>query len=239
MQQKLHRQKACIFHFSHYILLFSLFLLASCDRGVTIHPSKLTPEMRKECAAAIAGLYNARVHIISTIAGAEREVRIEHGKRVEYFESQDTTLQLKATILDYDNGMKLILHGFPLSTVATALPDSLGDLRTAIAEESDKELTVGYQFSYSDQLYLEFTPHDLPFTCQTKDGRQHHLRLCFASQMNWAIGALEDRILNINLILEGQSLQLSATALYENDRLIFAFDEWESGDFYDLLVQLY
>ncbi|MBR0243074.1 MAG: hypothetical protein IJQ38_00670, partial [Bacteroidaceae bacterium] len=89
--------------------------------------------MRKECAAALAGLYDTKVRVISTIAGTERVVKIENGKRVEYFESQDSTLQLKTTILDYDNGMKLILHNFPLSTIAKTLPDSLGDLRTAIA----------------------------------------------------------------------------------------------------------
>jgi len=140
MQQKLIRRS--IFHTPLFILSLLVFLLTSCNHGVTIHPSKLTPEMRKECAAALAGLYDTKVRVISTIAGTEREVKIENGKRVEYFESQDSTLQLKTTILDYDNGMKLILHNFPLSTIAKALPDSLGDLRTAIAYESDKELTV-------------------------------------------------------------------------------------------------
>ena len=235
MHQKLHRFQ-CLY-FSLFIILFSLFLLASCDRGVTIHPSKLTPEMQKECAAALAGLYDVRVHIISTIARTEREVRFEDGKRVENFESQDTTLELSATILDYDNGMKLILHDFPLSTVATALPDSLGDLRTAIADESDKELTIGYQFSYSDQLYLVFTPHDLPFTCHTPDGRQHRLRLSFRSDFYWSIGTLEDRVMNINLILDKKLLQFSATALYEDERSIFAFDEWTSDDFYTVSVK--
>ena len=235
MQQKLLRRS--IFHTPLFILSLFVLLLTSCNHGVTIHPSKLTPEMRKECAAALAGLYDTKVRVISSIAGTEREVKIENGKRVEYFESQDSTLQLKTTILDYDNGMKLILHNFPLSTIAKALPDSLGDLRTAIAEESDKELTVNYNFGYSDKLYLSFEPQDLSFTCQTKDGRQHHLRLCFDSKLLWAIGALEDRILNINLILDSQKMQLSATALYEDEHPLFAFDEWKSDDFYYLIVR--
>lgn len=235
MQQKLLRRS--IFHTPLFILSLFVLLLTSCNHGVTIHPSKLTPEMQKECAAELSGLYDTKVRVISSIAGTERVVKIENGKRVEYFESQDSTLQLKTTILDYDNGMKLILHNFPLSTMARALPDSLGDLRTAIADESDKELTINYNFGYSDKLYLFFEPQDLSFTCQTKDGRQHHLRLCFDSKLYWAIGALEDRILNINLILDSQEMQLSATTLYEDEHPLFTFDEWRSGDFYDLVVR--
>lgn len=224
-------------HFS-FLALALFILLASCHNGVTIHPSKLTAEMQKECAAELAGLYDTKVHVVSTIAGTERVVKIENGKRTEYFESQDSTLQLKTTVLDYDNGMKMILHGFPLSTLATTLPDSLGELRTAIAALPDQELTIGYQFKYNDadQLYLTFSPQDLPFTCQTTDGKQHHLRLCFTNSAQWQIGALEDRVMNLSLILENRMLPLDATALYEDERPLFIFDEWKNDDFYHVII---
>ena len=233
------QQKHLSFLYCSFFALSLFTLLSSCHHGVTIHPSKLTPEMQKECATALSGLYDTRVHVVSTIGDAERIVKIENGKRVEYFESQDSTLQLKATVLGYDNGMKMILHDFPLSTMATALPDSLSELRTAIAAQPDQELTVGYQFRYNgdiDQLYLVFSPQDVPFTCQTADGRQHHLRLCFTSSSNWQIGSLEDRIMNINLILNKRKFSFSATTLYEDEQPLFTFDEWKSNDFYDVVV---
>ena len=224
-------------HFS-FLALALFILLASCHNGVTIHPPKLTDEMQKECAEELAGLYDTKVHVVSTIAGTERVVKIENGKRTDYFESQDSTLQLKTTVLDYDNGMKMILHGFPLSTLATALPDSLGALRTAIAALPDQELTISYQFKYNDadQLYLTFSPQDLPFTCQTADGRQHHLRLCFTNSAQWQIGALEDRVMNLRLILDNRMLPLDATALYEDERPLFLFDEWKNDDFYYVII---
>lgn len=223
--------------------LFALFLsalLTSCHRGVTLHPSKLTPEVKKECASALSGLYDTSVRVVSTIAGTERVVKIEDGKRTEYFESQDSTLQLRTTVLDYDNEMKMILHGFPLSTLAPALPDSLGELRTAVAAQSEQELTIDYQFeydSYSDQLFLTFEPQDLPFTCQTADGLQHHLRLSFRDDSRLLIGTLEDRVMNVNLVLDSRQWSFRAVTLYEDERPLFTFDDWEANDFYTIFMR--
>ena len=218
-------------------VLCGLFLLTACHHGVTIHPSKVTTEMKKEYAAALSGLYDTEVRVISSIAGAERTVKIENGKRVEYFESQDSTLQLKATILDYDNGMKLIVHNFPLSTLAPALPDSLADLRTAIAAMPDQELTIDYGFTFHDQLYMTFAPQALPFTCQTADGREHHLRLVFGQANGWGIGELEDRVLSANLFIDNRTISFYATALNEDDRPLFTFDEWINNDFFDIFLR--
>lgn len=218
-------------------VLLPALLLCACHHGVTIHPSRVTPEMKREYAKEMSGLYDTRVHVISSIAGKERVVKIENGKRVEYFESQDSTLQLKATILDYDNGMKLILHNFPLSTIATALPDSLGMLRAAIANLPDQELTASYDFVYNDQLQLHFVPQELPFTCQTPDGRQHHLRLCLDCKTYCPLGKLEEKVLNVNLILNNQSMVLTASTLYEDESPLINFDEWQSNDFFNVTVR--
>lgn len=210
-----------------YLFRYSLFalwsfsvlsLVASCHSGVSIHPSRLTANTQQECTSALSGVYDTQIRVVSPFA--------------------DTTLQLKATILDYDHGMEMILHDFPLSTLATALPDSLGELRTAIAVQSDKELTIDYQFRYNgdtDQLSLAFSPHDLPFTCQTADGQKRRLRLTFWCPSLWEIGALEDKIIGIKLY--NYTLSLSAIALYEDERPLFTFDEWKSNDFYVVVVQ--
>lgn len=227
-------------HFSFLALAF-LTLLASCHKGVTLHPSRLTTEVKKECAATMAGLYDTKVRVVSTIAGAERVVKIEDGKRTEYFESQDSTLQLKATVLDYDNGMKIILHSFPVSTLAAALPDSLGELRTAIAAQPDQELTLDYLFVYddlSDQLYLKFSPHQLSFVCQTSDGRQHYMRLSLKSESHTPpVGELKDRVFSINLGAENILFYLSAVTLYEDEQPLFTFDEWNNSDFFYAFVR--
>ena len=201
------------------ILLCLNLVLASCDRGVTIHPSTLTLEMRKECAAALAGLYDTPALVYADL---------------EY----DSTFQLRTTILDYDNGMKMVLHDFPLSTLAEALPDSLADLRQAIAKVADTELTIAYNFAYGGFVQLYFTPQDLPFTCQTADGQQHHLRLSLRSDLIWEIGELDDGVLNINLVVDGAKLSLSATALYEDNRPILEFDEtWDDNSFYGIFLR--
>lgn len=218
-------------------VLCGLFLLTACHHGVTIHPSKVTTDMKKNYSAALSGLYDTEVRVISSIAGAERTVKIENGKRVEYFESQDSTLQQKATILDYDNGMKLIVHNFPISTLSPTLPDSLSDLRTAIAALPDTELTIDYGFTYPDLLYMTFAPQALPFTCQTADGREHHMRLVFGQSSSWVIGELEDRVLSANLILDNCSLSFFATTLYEDNRLLFTFDDWTNNDFFGVFLR--
>lgn len=226
-------------HFSFLALAF-LTLLASCHKGVTLHPSRLTTEVKKECAATMAGLYDTKVRVVSTIAGAERVVKIEDGKRTEYFESQDSTLQLKATVLDYDNGMKIILHGFPVSTLAAALPDSLGELRTAIAAQPDQELTLDYLFVYddlSDQLFLKFSPHQLSFVCQTSDGRQHYMRLSLRNESRTPVGELKDRVFSIDLGAENILFSLSAVTLFEDEKPIFTFEEWVRPDFFYAFVR--
>ena len=200
------------------LLLCIGILLAACTRGVTIHPSKLTPEIRKECAAALAGLYDTHVLVL---AGP----------------GSDSTFQLRTTILDYEAGMKMVLHDFPLSTLADALPDSLADLRMAIARAADTELTIAYDFAYDGFVQLYFTPRELPFTCQTADGRVHHLRLRLRSDLRWEVGALDDGVLNINLVVDGSRLSLIATALYEDNRSIFEFDDtWDGNSFYDIFL---
>ncbi len=226
-------------NFSFLALAF-LTLLASCHKGVTLHPSRLTTEVKKECAATMAGLYDTKVRVVSTIAGTERVVKIEDGKRTEYFESQDSTLQLKATVLDYDNGMKIILHGFPVSTLAAALPDSLGELRTAIAAQPDQELTLDYLFVYddlSDQLFLKFSPHQLSFVCQTSDGRQHYMRLSLRNESRTLVGELKDRVFSIDLGAESILFYLSAVTLFEDEKPIFTFEEWVRPDFFYAFVR--
>lgn len=218
-------------------VLCGLFLLTACHHGVTIHPSKVTTEMKKEYAAALSGLYDTKVRVSSSIAGAERTVKVENGKRVEYLESQDTMLQLKTTILDYDNGMKLVVHNFPLSALSPVLPDSLGDLRTAIAALPDTELTIDYGFTNTDKLYMNFLPQALHFTCQTADGRQHHLRLAFGQTNSWAIGEMKDGVLSANLILDNWLLSFFATTLYEDDRPLFTFDDWTNDDFFNVYLR--
>lgn len=221
-------------------LRFSLFalsllvLVTSCHHGVTIHPSKVKPEMKRSYANDLAGLYDMNVRVVSSISGAERIVKIVDGKRIEQFESQDSTLQLKATLLDYDNGMKMIIHNFPVSTIATVLPDSIGGLKAAIAAVPDQELTISYDFVYWDNLIMSFTPQELPFTCQAADGQQRNLRLRFGDATSFTIG--NEDLTEVNLILDGMRIQFSAVSLYEDNQLLFSFDDFVHDDFFYVLI---
>lgn len=230
MQQKL-------FPFLRFPLFaLSLLVLAtSCHHGVTIHPSKVTPEMKRSYASDLAGLYDINVRVLSSISGAEPIVKIVDGRRIEYAENLDSTLHLKATLLDYDNGMKIIVHNFPVSTIATALPDSIGTLKTAIAAMPDQELVINYDFVYWDNLVMSFTPQELPFTCQTADGQQHNLRLCFGEASSLVIGDAD--LKDINLVLDGMMIRFSSADFYEGNQLFFNFDDFARNDFFYVLVR--
>ena len=191
--------------------------------------------MKRSYASDLAGLYDVNVRVLSSISGAERIVKIVDGKRVEQFESQDSTLQLKATLLNYDNGMKMIVHNFPVSTIATVLPDSIGDLKAAIAALPDQELTISYDFVYWDNLIMSFTPQELPFTCQTADGQQRNLRLRFGDATSLTIG--NEDLTEVNLILDGMRIQFGAAGLYEGNQQFFGFDEIVHDDFFYVLVR--
>lgn len=229
MQQKL-------FPFLRFSLFaLSLLVLAtSCHHGVTIHPSKVTSEMKRSYASDLAGLYDMNVRVLSSISGAEPIVKIVDGRRIEYAENVDSTLHLKATLLDYDNGMKIIVHNFPVSTIATALPDSIGTLKTAIAAMPDQELTISYDFVYWDNLIMSFTPQELPFTCQAADGQQRNLRLRFGDATSFTIG--NEDLTEVNLILDGMRIQFSAVSLYEDNQLLFSFDDFVHDDFFYVLI---
>lgn len=211
-----------------------LVLVTSCHHGVTIHPSKVKPEMKRSYANDLAGLYDMNVRVVSSISGAERIVKIEDGKREEYIQSQDSTLQLKATLLDYDNGMKMIIQNFPVSTIATVLPDSIGDLKAAIAAVPDQELTISYDFVYWDNLIMSFTPQELPFTCQAADGQQRNLRLLFGDATSFTIG--NEDLTKVNLVLDGMMIRFSAVSLYEGNQLSFGFDDIVHDDFFYVLI---
>lgn len=229
MQQKL-------FSFLRFPLFaLSLLVLAtSCHHGVTIHPSKVTPEMKRSYASDLAGLYDMNVRVLSSISGAEPIVKIVDGRRMEYAENVDSTLHLKATLLDYDNGMKIIVHSFPVSMIATALPDSIGTLKTAIAAMPDQELVIDYDFVYWDNLVMSFTPQELPFTCQTADGQQHNLRLRFGEASSLIIG--DAKLNNVNLVLDGMMIRFSVAGLYEGNQLSFGFDDFVHDDFFYVLI---
>ena len=211
-----------------------LVLVTSCHHGVTIHPSKVKPEMKRAYANDLAGLYDVNVRVLSSISGAESIVKIVDGKRIEQFESQDSTLQLKATLLDYDNGMKMIIHNFPVSTLAKVLPDSIGDLKAAIAALPDQELTICYDFVYWDNLIMSFTPQELPFTCQMADGQHAGLRLRFGDATSFTIG--NEDLTEVNLILDGMRIQFGAVGLYEGNQLLFSFDDFVHDDFFYVLI---
>ncbi len=217
------------------LLFCSCFLLLiSCHRGVTIHPSKITPDMKREYASGICGLYDMQVRFLSSIHVDRQDVTDEEGKQKESIENQDSTFNLQATFLDYDNGMKLIVHNFPISTLAASLPDTLSSLRKAIAALPDQELTIDYDFGYDagDEIYMVLNPQELSFSCQTDDGQQHNLRLRFDTSTNWIIGAFGDRTATVDLVLDQRVVSFSARTLYEDNDELFHFDEWGHDDFY-------
>ena len=42
--------------------------------------------------------------------------------------------------------------------------------------------------------------------------------------------------MNLRLILDNRMLPLDATALYEDERPLFLFDEWKNDDFYYVII---